>query len=74
MKLKAVEEEEEKSSKTEFKPPYLQEQKAADNSADAEQEEELEQIRQHEKTVNIRFAQFSMLVRAGQYGISSRLL
>lgn len=31
-------------------------------------------IKQHEKTVNIRFGNYSMLMRAAQYGISSKLL
>lgn len=35
---------------------------------------ELDSLQQHEKTVNIRFANYSMLMRASQYGISSKLL
>lgn len=39
-----------------------------------EKDEELALIRQHEKTVNIRFGNYSMLMRAQQLGISSKLL
>jgi hypothetical protein len=39
-----------------------------------ERDEELEQIKTHEKTVNIRFGSYSMLMRAAQYGISAKLL
>ena len=37
-------------------------------------DEEQAQIRQHEKSVNIRFGNYSMMMRASQYGISSKLL
>lgn len=36
--------------------------------------DEIAQIRQYEKTVNIRFGNFSMLVRANAFGINSKLL
>lgn len=38
------------------------------------EDEELESIKLNEKTVNIRFGNYSMLMRAQQYGISSKLL
>lgn len=41
---------------------------------EAADDEELKQIRDNEKTVNIRFGNYSMIMRASQYGISSKLL
>ena len=40
----------------------------------ADKDEELASLQQHEKTVNIRFGNYSMLMRASQLGISSKLL
>ena len=62
LKLKLKTEEEEES-----KEPSAQAQ-------EEEKDEELQQIRQHEKNVNIRFGNYSMLMRAQQLGISSKLL
>ena len=44
------------------------------NEATKDKDDEMDQLQQHEKTVNIRFANYSMLMRASQFGISSKLL
>lgn len=40
----------------------------------SDQDDEFAQIQQYEKTVNIRFGNYSMLVRATQYGLNAQLL
>lgn len=51
-----------------------EESKEEPESPEEAPDEELQQIRQHEKNVNIRFGNYSMLMRAQQLGISSKLL
>ena len=66
-KLSLKDEEESKEQKTET------DQNISKDSGD-EESNEMKQINQHAKTVNIRFGNFSMLMRASQLGISSKLL
>ena len=71
LQLKGDQEEEEKKDNTASKKSIGATSKEAGGAAskeaegeDCEKDEELEQIKQHEKTVNIRFGNYSMLMRA----------
>lgn len=62
LKLQLKGDEEEKKNNTSSKTSIAAKDQEAAN--DGERDEELEQIKQHEKTVNIRFGNYSMLMRA----------